>query len=196
MDFLNNVAKHVQDAAGHGNQSGHPPREHDQQRTQNIADHLVNFVDGGASARERQRQEESHRQAEAEIERKRERREQEGFLGGIKDMWDGGADTEKQRLNEGQERRRREEEEAGVFGKVQGLMGLRQEEERPQTVGDKILGAFGAQQRKPDMVDHGVDLVQEHILGQGSQKDEGMVERFKDDKIAGVVRGALGMNKR
>jgi len=38
----------------------------------------------------------------------------------------------------------------------------------------------------------GVDLVQEHILGQGSQKDEGMVERFKDDQIAGAIRGAFG----
>lgn len=165
MDFLNNVAKQVQGAAGghnYGNQNqsdqgtygAPPPREYDQQHTQNIADRLVNFVDGGASARERQRQEEAQRLAEAEIERKRERREQEGFIGGIKNMWDGGADAEEKRLQEERERRRREEEEAGVFGKVQGLMGLKQEEERPQSVGDKILGAFGKQQKKPDMVDH------------------------------------------
>ncbi|RPB18513.1 hypothetical protein L211DRAFT_871749 [Terfezia boudieri ATCC MYA-4762] len=192
MDFINNIAKHVQDASS-GNK---PPREHDQQRTQTITDNLVNFVDGGASARERKRQEEANRLVEAEIERKRERRDQEGFIGDIKDMWDGGADAELQRLIEERERRRREEEEAGVFGKVQGLMGLRQQEEKPQTVGDKVLGAFGVQQKKPDVVDHGVDLVQEHILGQGSQKDEGMVERFKDDQIAGAIRGALGMGKR
>lgn len=42
----------------------------------------------------------------------------------------------------------------------------------------------------------GVDLVQEHILQQGSQKNEGFVKRFKDDQIAGVIRGALGMNKK
>lgn len=42
----------------------------------------------------------------------------------------------------------------------------------------------------------GVDLIQEHILGQGSQKDEGMVEKFKDEQIAGAIRGALGMNRR
>jgi len=160
MDFINNVAKHVQDAAGsnshgYGNQSDQPPREYDQQRTQNITDHLVNFVDGGASARERQRQDEAQRQAEAEIERKRERRDQQGFIGDLKDMWDGGADAERQRLTEERERRRREEEEAGVYGKVQGLMGLRREEERPQTVGDTIWGALGGQQKKPDMVDHG-----------------------------------------
>ena len=38
--------------------------------------------------------------------------------------------------------------------------------------------------------------MQEHVLGQGSQKNEGMVERFKDDQIAGAIRGALGMGKR
>jgi len=161
MDFLNNVAKHVQDAtrtsSHHGSQGtdDHPPREYDQHRTQNIADHLVNLANGGASARERQRQEEAHRLAEAEIERKRERRDQEGFVGNIKNMWDGGAGAEKQRLIEERERQRREEEEAGLFGKVQGLMGLRQEEEKPQGMGDKILGVFGGQQRKPDIVDHG-----------------------------------------
>ncbi|RPB18595.1 hypothetical protein L211DRAFT_853977 [Terfezia boudieri ATCC MYA-4762] len=133
MDFINNIAKHVQDASSHGygNHGDQPPREYDQQRTQNITDNLVNFVDGGASARERQRQEEANRLVEAGIERKRERRDQEGFIGDIKDMWDGGADAERQRLIGERERRRREEEEAGVFGKVQGL---RQEEEKPKTV--------------------------------------------------------------
>ncbi|KAF8454674.1 hypothetical protein BDZ91DRAFT_556698 [Kalaharituber pfeilii] len=187
MDFLNNVAQQVNKQVS-GASSG--------LSTQQVADSLVNIVDGGASQRERQRQEEEYRRREEEIEKKRRQRDQEGFFGDIKDMWDGGADAERKRLQEERERKKREEEEAGIIGKVGGLVGLKKEEPpEPQGFGSKIMGAFGGQQRKPDMVDHGVDFVQEHVLGQGSQKNEGFVERFKDDQIAGAIRSACGTKK-
>lgn len=34
----------------------------------------------------------------------------------------------------------------------------------------------------------GVDLVQEHVLGQGPQDNESALEQAKDDKVAGFVR--------
>lgn len=169
MDFLNNVAKQVQSAAGgtssgahhsgSGGTGGNEP-QYDQDRTKQYASTLTNFLDGGASEYQRKQRLEEQRLADEQIERKRHQRDQEGFLGNIKDMWDGGADAEQQRIAAERERRRKEEEEAGVFGQVQGLMGLRQEQEQSTGSGGvqgKIMGVFGGgqQQKKPDMVDHG-----------------------------------------
>jgi len=102
-----------------------------------------------------------------------------GLLGTVKDMFDGGdsrrrEEEERRRLEE-EERMRREE--GGLMGKVGGLM-------------SGFTG--GSAKKDEDFIDKGVDLVQQHVLGQGEQKNESVLEQMKDAQIANMVRGALG----
>jgi len=43
-------------------------------------------------------------------------------------------------------------------------------------------------EKDEDMLDKGIDYVQEHVLGQGQQSNETAFEQAKDDKIADFVR--------
>ncbi|PGH23540.1 hypothetical protein AJ80_02320 [Polytolypa hystricis UAMH7299] len=58
-------------------------------------------------------------------------------------------------------------------------------------LGDKLNSAVGGgkeAEKKEDMLDKGIDLVQEHILKQGKQDNESALEQKKDAAIAGFIR--------
>ncbi|KAJ7584123.1 hypothetical protein C8J56DRAFT_1028101 [Mycena floridula] len=106
------------------------------------------------------------------------------------------------------EKKEEKHEEAGLLEK----MGLRKTPEPPkdenlfdklgnklrpqpppkeESFTDKVTGLFGggvAAEKKEDHLDKAVDFVQEHVLHQGSQKNESVLEQLKDKQIAGAVR--------
>ncbi|KAL1890899.1 hypothetical protein Cpir12675_005206 [Ceratocystis pirilliformis] len=47
-------------------------------------------------------------------------------------------------------------------------------------------GAKG--EKNEDMLDKGIDAIQEHVLGQGQQSSETATEQAKDEAIAGFIR--------
>ncbi|KAL1665102.1 hypothetical protein EV121DRAFT_251672 [Schizophyllum commune] len=56
---------------------------------------------------------------------------------------------------------------------------------------DKINNGLGGGQsgeKKEDALDKGVDWVQEHVLGQGSQTNESALEQAKDEQISDAIR--------
>jgi len=58
-------------------------------------------------------------------------------------------------------------------------------------IGDKLNSAVGggrASEKNEDMLDKGVDLVQEKVLGQGPQDNEGAIEQAKDEQISDFIR--------
>ncbi|KAK2806721.1 hypothetical protein FQN50_005715 [Emmonsiellopsis sp. PD_5] len=59
-------------------------------------------------------------------------------------------------------------------------------------LGDKLNAAAGGgreSEKKEDMLDKGIDYVQEHVLHQGKQDNESAFEQAKDEKIADFIRG-------
>ncbi|KAJ7580918.1 hypothetical protein C8J56DRAFT_896271 [Mycena floridula] len=68
------------------------------------------------------------------------------------------------------ERKEEKHEEAGLLEK----MGL--------------FGGGAAAEKKEDHLDKAVDFIQEHVLHQGSQKNESVLEQLKDKQIASAVR--------
>ncbi|EEH38254.1 hypothetical protein PAAG_01175 [Paracoccidioides lutzii Pb01] len=59
-------------------------------------------------------------------------------------------------------------------------------------IGDRINTAAGGgkeSEKNEDMLDKGIDFVQEHILGQGPQDNESALEQAKDEKISDFIRG-------
>ncbi|KAI5797390.1 hypothetical protein DFH27DRAFT_562033 [Peziza echinospora] len=202
MDFLNNIQQQVKHARDGTNQGQHQQQQdynsssssHQQQpQKTSVSDGLLSLVDGGA--RDRRRHEEEERAHQALIEQKRKERDSQGVLGDIKDFFDGGADAEAKRLAEERERKRKAEEEAGVFGKVSGIVGIGGQQQQTSSSTGLFNKMLGKEEQKPDYVDHSVDLVQEHIFKQGSQKNEGFTENLKDQYLANTIRGALGIKK-
>ncbi|KAF1815821.1 hypothetical protein P152DRAFT_197631 [Eremomyces bilateralis CBS 781.70] len=66
-------------------------------------------------------------------------------------------------------------------------------------LGDKFNAAAGGgkeSEKNEDMLDKGVDFVQEKFLGQGPQDNESAIEQAKDEKISDFIRdrykGATG----
>ncbi|KAH9476942.1 hypothetical protein JR316_0010858 [Psilocybe cubensis] len=64
---------------------------------------------------------------------------------------------------------------------------------------DKASGALGggqAGEKNEDLLDKGVDLVQERVLGAGPQDNESPIEQAKDEQISDAIRrgykGATG----
>ncbi|KAF2263635.1 hypothetical protein CC78DRAFT_533895 [Lojkania enalia] len=58
-------------------------------------------------------------------------------------------------------------------------------------LGDKINSAAGGgkeSEKNEDMLDKGVDFVQEKFLGQGRQDNESAVEQAKDEQISDFIR--------
>ncbi|KAI9665111.1 MAG: hypothetical protein M1821_006559 [Bathelium mastoideum] len=58
-------------------------------------------------------------------------------------------------------------------------------------IGDKINTAAGGgreSEKNEDMLDKGIDLVQEKVLGQGPQDNESAVEQAKDEQISDFIR--------
>ncbi|KAL2757746.1 hypothetical protein ACRALDRAFT_2025469 [Sodiomyces alcalophilus JCM 7366] len=56
---------------------------------------------------------------------------------------------------------------------------------------DKVnsMAGGGAQgEKNEDLLDKGVDLVQEHVLGQGPQSNESAAEQAKDEVISDTIR--------
>ncbi|EEH47570.1 uncharacterized protein PADG_03654 [Paracoccidioides brasiliensis Pb18] len=59
-------------------------------------------------------------------------------------------------------------------------------------IGDRMNTAAGGgkeSEKNEDMLDKGIDFVQEHILGQGPQNNESALEQAKDEKISDFIRG-------
>ncbi|KAJ3037766.1 hypothetical protein HDV00_001352 [Rhizophlyctis rosea] len=69
-----------------------------------------------------------------------------------------------------------------------------QQQQQPQPGGgfmDKINGAMGggAQgEANEDMLDKGVDFVQQHFMGAGPQNNESAIEQAKDEAISDAIR--------
>ncbi|OJD23194.1 hypothetical protein ACJ73_05449 [Blastomyces percursus] len=58
-------------------------------------------------------------------------------------------------------------------------------------LGDKLNHAAGGgreSEKNEDMLDKGIDFVQEHFLGQGPQDNESALEQAKDEKISDFIR--------
>ncbi|KAK6951537.1 hypothetical protein Daesc_006058 [Daldinia eschscholtzii] len=56
---------------------------------------------------------------------------------------------------------------------------------------DKINSMAGGgkeSEKNEDVLDKGVDWVQEHVLGQGDQSNESAVEQAKDEQISDYIR--------
>jgi len=59
-------------------------------------------------------------------------------------------------------------------------------------IGEKLNAAAGGgkeSEKNEDMLDKGVDFVQEKFLGQGQQNDESAIEQAKDEQISDFIRG-------
>lgn len=59
-------------------------------------------------------------------------------------------------------------------------------------LGNKLNAAAGGgpeSEKNEDMLDKGVDFVQEKFLGQGPQNNESAVEQAKDEQISDFIRG-------
>ncbi|KAF2749255.1 hypothetical protein M011DRAFT_302537 [Sporormia fimetaria CBS 119925] len=59
-------------------------------------------------------------------------------------------------------------------------------------IGDKLNSAAGGgreSEKNEDMLDKGIDLVQEKVLGQGPQDNESAIEQAKDEQISDFIRG-------
>ncbi|KAL1591612.1 hypothetical protein SLS60_011862 [Paraconiothyrium brasiliense] len=54
---------------------------------------------------------------------------------------------------------------------------------------NEAAGGGAAGEKNEDMLDKGVDFVQEKFLGQGSQDNESALEQAKDEKISDFIRG-------
>ncbi|RMZ82026.1 hypothetical protein DV737_g2295, partial [Chaetothyriales sp. CBS 132003] len=58
-------------------------------------------------------------------------------------------------------------------------------------LGDKLNSAAGGgkeSEKNEDLLDKGVDLVQEHVLHQGKQDNESAIEQAKDEQISDFIR--------
>ncbi|KAF2454981.1 hypothetical protein BDY21DRAFT_373834 [Lineolata rhizophorae] len=58
-------------------------------------------------------------------------------------------------------------------------------------IGDKINSAAGGgkeSEKNEDMLDKGIDMFQEKVLGQGQQSNESAIEQAKDEKISDFIR--------
>jgi len=81
----------------------------------------------------------------------------------------------------------------GLFDKISDVLhgGKHEEAPKPQTLGDKfnnMLGGGASSEAKEDSLDKAIDLAQEHLLKQGEQQNESVVEQLKDKQIAGAIR--------
>ncbi|KAF2281002.1 uncharacterized protein EI97DRAFT_447107 [Westerdykella ornata] len=59
-------------------------------------------------------------------------------------------------------------------------------------IGDKLNAAAGGgkeSEKNEDLLDKGIDYVQEKFLGQGPQDNESAVEQAKDERISDFIRG-------
>ncbi|KMU84449.1 hypothetical protein CIHG_02234 [Coccidioides immitis H538.4] len=59
-------------------------------------------------------------------------------------------------------------------------------------IGDKLNAAAGGgreSEKSEDMLDKGVDFLQERFMGQGKQDNESAVEQAKDEQISDFIRG-------
>jgi len=60
-------------------------------------------------------------------------------------------------------------------------------------LGNKVnegLGGGAAGEKNEDALDKGVDLFQQHVLGQGDQSNENAMEQQKDEMISDYARSA------
>ncbi|KAE8450065.1 hypothetical protein EG329_007205 [Mollisiaceae sp. DMI_Dod_QoI] len=58
-------------------------------------------------------------------------------------------------------------------------------------LGDKLNSAAGGgreSEKNEDMLDKGIDFVQEKFMGQGSQDNESALEQAKDEQISDYIR--------
>ncbi|KAG6915831.1 hypothetical protein DXG01_009664 [Tephrocybe rancida] len=85
----------------------------------------------------------------------------------------------------------------GLLGKLEEVVGHVTKDDtpaKPQTFGDKINNVLGGRakgEQKEDALDKAIDFVQEHVLKQGQQKNETVIEQLKDEQIAGAIRHGI-----
>ncbi|EJT82228.1 hypothetical protein GGTG_02202 [Gaeumannomyces tritici R3-111a-1] len=89
-----------------------------------------------------------------------------------------------------------EQQGNGLMDKLSSLAGG-QKESQPQKdessggFMDKVNSIAGGgkkSEKNEDALDKGVDWVQEHVLGQGPQNNEGAFEQAKDEQISDYIR--------
>ncbi|KAI1463444.1 uncharacterized protein F4812DRAFT_446963 [Daldinia caldariorum] len=80
----------------------------------------------------------------------------------------GSKDNEEKKPSENQQQ---ESSSGGIMDKINSMAGGGKESEKNE-----------------DVLDKGVDWVQEHILGQGDQSNESAVEQAKDEQISDYIR--------
>jgi len=59
-------------------------------------------------------------------------------------------------------------------------------------IGDKLNSAAGGgkeSEKNEDMLDKGIDMFQQRVMGQGEQDNESAVEQAKDEQISDFIRG-------
>ncbi|OIW31735.1 hypothetical protein CONLIGDRAFT_678193 [Coniochaeta ligniaria NRRL 30616] len=89
----------------------------------------------------------------------------------------------------------------GFMDKLSGLAGGSQNNNSTQAgqtssgggFMDKLNGMAGGgreSEKNEDVVDKGVDWVQQNVLGQGPQDNESAIEQAKDEQISDYIRGA------
>ncbi|KAK3985886.1 hypothetical protein QBC44DRAFT_311892 [Cladorrhinum sp. PSN332] len=54
---------------------------------------------------------------------------------------------------------------------------------------NSMAGGGKQSEKNEDAVDKGVDLFQQHVLGQGDQSNESALEQAKDEQISDFIRG-------
>ncbi|EPQ54826.1 hypothetical protein GLOTRDRAFT_116586 [Gloeophyllum trabeum ATCC 11539] len=119
--------------------------------------------------------------------------EPEHFSDKVKNLWEQATPGEKER----QERhyKEREDTEEGLRDKIQAK--LRGEEKKPQTDRgwlasklNEMTGGGVPSEEKEDKLDKTIDFFQEHILHQGDQSNESVLEQMKDEQISDGLRTA------
>ncbi|CAK9783387.1 hypothetical protein CC85DRAFT_282124 [Cutaneotrichosporon oleaginosum] len=89
-----------------------------------------------------------------------------------------------QQPQEGQQQQQQQQGGGGLGGLVSGLTS-------GGNIGDKLnsMGGGGAQgEANEDYLDKGVDMVQQHVLGQGPQDNESAAEQAKDEIMSDMIR--------
>ncbi|KAK0654567.1 hypothetical protein QBC41DRAFT_57526 [Cercophora samala] len=59
---------------------------------------------------------------------------------------------------------------------------------------NSLAGGGKESEKKEDPLDKGVDLFQQHVLGQGDQSNESAIEQAKDEQISDFIRDQYKKN--
>ncbi|KAH8831462.1 hypothetical protein DL96DRAFT_1587955 [Flagelloscypha sp. PMI_526] len=102
--------------------------------------------------------------------------------------------TGDKKKREEEERKRKEEEEKDLFHKIKDHVHPHEEPPKAHGFHDKLnehLGGGHKSEQEEGKLGKTIDFVQEHILGEGQQKNETWYEQKKDDRIESAIRHGL-----